>query len=94
MNPLKPKVLLSGIVLLCLLLLCGCAKKVTMSSSTVKDDAQSITAVVTPEDLMLLDGFESLVSADFSGSTCYPELMDWAKRHPLVEAVCLLRCFQ
>ncbi|MBP5240020.1 MAG: hypothetical protein J6Z15_05485 [Oscillospiraceae bacterium] len=85
MNPLKPKVLLSGIVLLCLLLLCGCAKKVTMSSSTVKDDAQSITAVVTPEDLMLLDGFESLVSADFSGSTCYPELMDWAKRHPLVE---------
>ena len=85
MNTLKLKALFSGLVLICLLLLCGCAKKVKMSSSTVKDDAQSITAVVTPEDLKLLDGFESLVSADFSGSTCYPELMDWAERHPLVE---------
>ena len=85
MNTLKLKALFSGLVLICLLLLCGCAKKKTMSSSTVKDDAQSITAVVTPEDLKLLDGFESLVSADFSGSTCYPELMDWAERHPLVE---------
>ena len=85
MNTVKPKTLLSVLVLICLLLLCGCAKKITMSSSTVKDDAQSITAVVTPEDLKLLDGFESLVSADFSGSTCYPELMDWAERHPLVE---------
>ena len=85
MNTVKPKTLLSVLVLICLLLLCGCAKKVKMSSSTVKDDAQRITAVVTPEDLKLLDGFESLVSADFSGSTCYPELMDWAERHPLVE---------
>ena len=85
MNTLKLKALFSGLVLICLLLLCGCAKKITMSSSTVKDDAQSITAVVTPEDLKLLDGFESLVSADFSGGTCYPELMDWAERHPLVE---------
>ena len=85
MNTLKLKALFSGLVLICLLLLCGCAKKITMSSSTVKDDAQSITAVVTPEDLKLLDGLESLVSADFSGSTCYPELMDWAERHPLVE---------
>ena len=85
MNTLKLKALFSGLVLICLLLLCGCAKKITRSSSTVKDDAQSITAVVTPEDLKLLDGLESLVSADFSGSTCYPELMDWAERHPLVE---------
>ena len=85
MNTFKSKALLSGLVLICLLLLCGCAKKVALSSSTVKDNAQSITAVVTPEDLKLLDGFESLVSADFSGSTCYPELMAWAERHPLVE---------
>ena len=77
--------LLSGFCLLCLLLFCGCAKKVALSGADVKDDAQSITAVVTPEDLTLLDGFESLVSADFSGSTCYADLMDWAKQHPLVE---------
>ena len=79
------RLLLSGFCLLCLLLFCGCAKKVALSGADVKDDAQSITAVVTPEDLTLLDGFESLVSADFSGSTCYADLMDWAKQHPLVE---------
>ena len=79
------RILLWGISLLCLLFLCGCAKKVTLSSTVVKDDAQSIAAVVTPEDLALLDGFESLVSADFSGSTCYAELLDWAEQHPMVE---------
>ena len=68
-----------------LLLLCGCAKSVELSSGEVKDDIQSITAVVTPEDLALLDKFERLVSADFSGSICYAELMDWADAHPLTE---------
>ena len=72
------------ILLLCLLL-CGCAKKVPLSSVTAKDSDHSITAVVTPEDLEQLDALKSLVSADFSGSTCYAELADWAARHPLVE---------
>ena len=67
------------------LLLCGCAAKVELSSGTVKDNLQSITAVVTPEDLEKLDGFERLGSADFSGSSCYAELADWTERHPLVE---------
>ncbi len=69
-------------VLLFGLLLCGCAHNVTLSSTTIKDDAASITAVVTPEDLKLLDSLESLSSADFSGSTCYAEMIDWADRHP------------
>ena len=67
------------------LLLCGCAAKVELSGGTVKDNLQSITAVVTPEDLEKLDSFEQLGSADFSGSSCYAELADWAERHPLVE---------
>ena len=67
------------------LLLCGCAAKVELSSGTVKDNLQSITAVVTPEDLEKLDSFKQLGSADFSGSSCYAELADWAERHPLVE---------
>ena len=33
------------------LALCGCARKVELSGGTVKDNLQSITAVVTPEDL-------------------------------------------
>ena len=65
--------------------LCGCAAKVELSGGTVKDNVQSIAAVVTPEDLDQLDGFEKLIAADFTGSTCYEELADWAKRHPEVE---------
>ena len=67
------------------LALSGCAEKVELSGGTVRDNLQSITAVVTPEDLQQLDGFEKLVSADFTGSTCYAELTKWAERHPLVE---------
>ena len=75
-------------VLLCLvfsLSLCGCAHKVTLSSGEVKDDAQSITAVVTEEDLVLLDGFEKLGYADFSGSSCLDAITEWEKAHPLVD---------
>ncbi len=83
-NGVPKKILLPVAILLCLLF-CGCAKKVALSGTTVMDNAQGVTAVVTPEDLELLDSLESLVSADFSGSTCYHELMDWAAQHPLVE---------
>ena len=78
----------SGLLLLTVftaIALCGCAAKVELSGGTVRDNIQSITAVVTPEDLEKLDGFEQLGSADFTGSSCYAELADWAERHPLVE---------
>ena len=78
------KIILS-LALLLVMVLCGCAAKVELSSGTVKDNLQSISAVVTPQDLELLDGFEKLISADFSGSTCYQELMTWEAEHPLVE---------
>ena len=73
--------------LLILFLLCACAKTVPLSGGDVKNDARSITAVVTPEDLALLGDIETLVSADFSGSTCYEEMIAWGKSHPLVEMV-------
>ena len=79
---------MSGLLLLTVftaLTLCGCAQKVELSGGTVKDNLQSITAVVTPEDLEKLDSFEQLGSADFTGSSCYAELADWTKRHPLIE---------
>ena len=86
-NAAKP-VSRSGLLLLTVftaIALCGCAAKVELSGGTVKDNIQSITAVVTPEDLEKLDSFEQLGSADFTGSSCYSELADWAARHPLVE---------
>lgn len=76
--------LFSGL-LLSGLLLCGCAKKIELSGTAVKDSDRSITAVVTPEDLAQLDALESLISADFSGSTCYAELAEWTAQHPMVE---------
>ena len=88
MENIKNIISRSGLLLLPLfvsLALCGCAAKVELSSGTVKDNLQSITAVVTPEDLEKLDSFEQLGSADFTGGSCYAELADWAARHPLVE---------
>ena len=70
--------------LLCLLL-SGCAKKIGLSGAEIKDSDQSVTAVVTPEDLALLDGMENLVSADFSGSACYKEILKWSEEHPRVD---------
>ena len=83
-NPAQKRGLLI-LTVFTVLTLCGCAAKVELSSGTVKDNLQSITAVVTPEDLEKLDSFEQLGSADFTGSSCYSELADWAARHPLVE---------
>ena len=77
-------VLFSFLILLCLLL-CGCAKKIVLSSAEIKDSDQNIAAVVTPEDLALLDGMKNLVSADLSGSTCYREILKWSEEHPQVE---------
>ena len=76
--------LLSTSLFLCLLL-CGCAKNVTLSSGSIKDDVQQVTAVVTADDLTLLDSMDALTAADFSGSTCYAEILEWAARHPEVE---------
>ena len=77
-------VLFSFLILLCLLL-CGCAKKIVLSSAEIKDSDQNIAAVVTPEDLALLDGMKNLVSADLSGSTCYREILKWSEEHPQVQ---------
>ncbi len=80
MNPKSKQLFL--LLLISALVLCGCAAKAELSSGTVKDDLETITAVVTPEDLEILDGFEQLSYADFSGSTCYEEIEAWSERHP------------
>ena len=84
MKKTKPIFFRLSFALLFCLLLCGCTKKVELSNATVNDSDQSVTAVVTPEDLELLNGLDALTSADFSGSTCYEEIMDWAVQHPSV----------
>ena len=71
--------------LLCLLLLTGCVRfprVVHLSDQSIKDNAEELTAVVTPEDLALLEALTELKSADFSGSSCYEEIRAWAAAHP------------
>lgn len=58
------------------------ANEVALSSGNYPMDTESLTAVITPSDIPLLDSFTALRSADFSGSTCYPELAAWAEQHP------------
>ena len=84
MKKTKPIFFRLSFALLFCLLLCGCTKKVELSNATINDSDPSVTAVVTPEDLALLNGLDALTSADFSGSTCYEEIMDWAVQHPSV----------
>ena len=61
------------------------ANEVALSSRNFDMNTEALTAVVTPADLPLLDSFTALRSADFSGSTCYPEIVAWVQQHPDVE---------
>ena len=57
-------------------------KTVDLSSGSYAVDTTELTAVVNNEDFALLDEFTGLVSADFSGSTCYSDILRWAEAHP------------
>ena len=59
-------------------------KMISLSSGEYPESTTALTAVVGAEDFALLDQFVSLSSADFSGSTCYSEIMRWAEEHPAV----------
>ena len=58
------------------------ADTVLLSSGTYPKETTALTAVVTADDLQRLDEFTGLTSADFSGSTCYAEILSWANSHP------------
>ena len=73
------------LLLLCAFLLGGCTKRVALSGEKVAETVTELTAVVTPEDLALLDQLPDLKTADFSGSSCYEEILAWAAAHPQVE---------
>ena len=53
------------LILLCVLL-CGCAKKIVLSETEIKSTDQSISAVVTPEDLEFLNDLDNI--ADYNVS--------------------------
>ena len=57
------------------------SSSVMLSSGSYPVETEELVAVVTPGDLSLLDSFTALKSADFSGSTCYQEIVDWSSSH-------------
>ena len=71
--------------LLLALLLSGCGKTVELpDGQRLPEDSRELTAVLTAEELPVLDAFPALESADLSGSTCYEEMLAWAEAHPQV----------
>ena len=65
--------------------------EIRLSGGSFSSDQEELTAVVTAEDLPLLEGFTALKRADFRGSGCQRELADWALRHPEVSVRCEVR---
>ena len=58
--------------------------QVHLSSGSFPVGTTDLTAVVTPEDIPLLEGFTALSTADFSGSTCYGDIIRYQSTHPNV----------
>lgn len=56
--------------------------KVHIAGKKLPAETESLSLIVTPEELPALDGFTALRSVDFSGSTCYDELLQWQIAHP------------
>ena len=77
--------------LLLLLALCGCGSHpkgpqyIMLDNSRYPDNAEEIAAILTEEQLALLDQFPNLRRLDLSGSTCYDAILAWAQAHPQVE---------
>ena len=58
--------------------------KVQLAGSKYSTGCREMTAVISAPDLELMKYFTELESADFSGSTCYDEIAEWAAGHPEV----------
>ena len=60
-------------------------KRISFASTSLPVNAEDITVVLQSGETSLLDQFDSLKSADFSGSTNYEEITRWAAEHPEVD---------
>lgn len=66
-------------ILALLLLLCGCTE---LTPPT--EPVESLTTIVTAEDISMLEDYPDLKSADLRGSTCYEAIEQYIARHPEV----------
>lgn len=59
--------------------------EVLLSCGSFPVDTETLSAVITEEDIALLDSFTSLRYADFSGSECIDAILSWHSEHPDTE---------
>ena len=59
--------------------------KVELTGGVFACDTKALNTVITERDIPMLSYFTQLVSADFSGSSCYEEIAAWAAEHPEVQ---------
>lgn len=59
--------------------------KVQLTSGVYPSDAKTLNTVVSERDIPMLRYFPDLVSADFTGSTCYEQIARWAQENPQVQ---------
>jgi len=66
------------------------ARPIEFACGKFRSDSQELSISVNAEELLLLDGFKELRYVDFTDSSCYEEIAQWAEAHPHVEISCLL----
>ena len=59
--------------------------RVKLSSGVYPIDIETLHTRITRSDIPMLEYFQSLRSADFSGSSCSDEIAQWSARHPEVQ---------
>ena len=84
MRKLRKQCHIVPLLFLTAVLLCGCGG--TQEASVPKDtETTELAIVLEANEFYKLTGYEALESVDFTGSTCYEEILDWASRNPDVE---------
>ena len=83
------------LLLLCLLLTgCGRAEDADQTSPSTentaptedtRDTVEQLSIVVTEFDISQLSYYTSLKELDLSGSTCYPQIMEYIRMNPQVQ---------
>ncbi len=61
---------------------------IQLSGGVFPEEAEELKAVVTAEDLALMEGFTALKKADLRGSRCRKEIAAWALAHPEIVVSC------
>jgi len=64
------------------------AKPIEFACGEFHPNTEELVISITADELPLLDGFEALKSVDFTNSTCYGEITEWAEAHPQVDVRC------